>query len=263
MIIHQYLPLKPWMEPRTRRLPGLFPVGLQDWLACDEVYDQQIQLRDRLISEKRDQVYQTGKDTDPHKHPAAIELLACLTKELSAKRGYQYTPPNIKRPDGAMINCTSDDPLIIAARLVQEDLLILEEKNRQHYLTNAVLCFPASWTLAQKIDKPLGAIHEPVTRYTDNITNRVNRIFDHIHPEQPVMRANFLLYDDPALHQPRLENQKKTIDPKAPLYVRVERQTLRRLPKTRAIVFAVHTYLVKEDSLTDQERTTLRAAIQS
>ena len=75
--------------------------------------------------------------------------------------------------------------------------------------------------------------------------------------DRPLGRANFLIYTDPELHQPRGEGIDKPIDPNAPRYIRVERQSFRRLPETHAVVFAIHTYVVAEDSLSDEEHAAL------
>jgi len=42
-----------------------------------------------------------------------------------------------------------------------------------------------------------------------------------------------------------------------PRYIRVERQTFRRLPKTLAVVFAIHTYIVPESALSPEEHAAL------
>ena len=63
------------------------------------------------------------------------------------------------------------------------------------------------------------------------------------------MRANFLVYTDPDLHQPLPEGVAKRFDVSAPRYIRVERQTLRRLPQTKAIVFAIHTFQTPASTL--------------
>ena len=57
------------------------------------------------------------------------------------------------------------DPMGTLGHLVQEDLCLMEKRGEEHVLTAAVLCFPASWRLADKIGRPLEAIHVPVPEY--------------------------------------------------------------------------------------------------
>ena len=102
-----------------------------------------------------------------------------------------------------------DQPLLTLGRLFQEDFCILEQTGPEHALTAAILCFPASWTLSQKLGRPMTEIHIPVESYTPDIARRVQRLFDAIRPDQPLWRANSLIYDDPTLHQPRLEGERR------------------------------------------------------
>jgi hypothetical protein len=80
-------------------------------------------------------------------------------------------------------------------------------------------------------------------------------MFSAIRVEQPLWRANFLLYTDADLHQPRREGDiRGKSDPR---YVRVERQSFRRLPVTGAVVFGIHTYVADINTLTPIERSEL------
>jgi len=146
---------------------------------------------------------------------------------------------------------SEDHPLIDAASHVQEDLCILQKQGHEHVLSAAVMCFPSSWDLREKIGRSIADIHRVVPEFLP-VKSIVERMLSAIRVEQPLGRANFLIYTDPELHQPRREGIPKPIDPRAKRYVRVERQTFRRLPETRAIVFAIHTYIILASGL-DQE----------
>jgi hypothetical protein len=153
-------------------------------------------------------------------------------------------------------------PLRTLGLLVQEDLCLMEKAEGagdEHVLTGAILCFPASWSLQEKLGRPLIGIHRPVPDYETEIARRVQRLFDAIRPEQPLWRMNSLVYRDPSLHQPRREADPR-IDRRGGSFVRAERQTLIRLPKTRAVVFAIHTYVVDIASLTAEELAGLEEA---
>ena len=107
-------------------------------------------------------------------------------------------------------------------------------------LTGAVLCFPSSWTLADKLGKPLLRIHAPVASYDAQMGARVQRMFDAIRPEQPLWRANLLRYTNPALYQPRPEFAPKDKRDDGD-FVRSERQCLLRFAaQPRSGVF--HSY---------------------
>ena len=144
-------------------------------------------------------------------------------------------------------------------RLVQEDLCLMQKIDTEHVLTGAALCFPASWSLDEKLGRPLVGIHRTVKPYEPDLAHRVQRMFDLMRPEQPLWRMNALVYVNPDLHQPGREGAPR-IDRRSGQFVRAERQTLKRLPQTGAILFAIHTYVVRLDTLSEAERQGLETA---
>ncbi len=123
-----------------------------------------------------------------------------------------------------------------------------------HVLSGAVLCFPASWSLAEKMNRPLGLIHAPVAQYDALMARRVQRLLDAIRPGQPLWRANANAQLTGDLFAPMTEaeaRRRKPVPPDAP-YLRSERQCLVRLPRTGAVVFSIHTYMLERASVGDQ-----------
>ncbi len=252
-ICQSSLPVAPWTDALAARLPGLQPVAEGDWLRLDDAYAGQMAYRDHLLKERRDEVVMRAAG------PVAAEtaLLEQVTAAVLALPGYSGVGGGICRPDGVKVDLAADEnPVVTAARLAQEDFLILEQTPDGHVLTSAVLCFPASWTLGQKIGRNMMGIHQPVERYDENIAKRVNRVMDVLQQGKAVWRANVLCYNDPELHQPRLEHERRPFDPAGPVYVRVERQALKRLTPT-ATVFSIHTYLVPIETLTPAQAASL------
>jgi hypothetical protein len=129
------------------------------------------------------------------------------------------------------------------ATLLQEDLCLLEKQGDEHVLTGAVLCFPSNWTLDEKIGRPLMRIHKPIPEYDEGVGKRVQRLFDGVQPGMPIWRANSVVHDAPDLFQPKCEAEVKPYSTNG-RYLRSERQTVLRLPKTRAVLFAIHTSVV-------------------
>ena len=241
-ICQDHLPDAPWMAAHTRRLPGILPVDLSDWIQIDEAYAGQMQRRDELIATRLDEVHQMM----PRALPMAQELLSHV---LTNTRQIKVKGDVATRCDGTQVALNYDAPLQTLARLVQEDFLIHELQGDAHVLVGAVLCFPASWTLAHKFGHSTIDIHAPVEDYDDLVAAKVERLFHAIRPEQPLMRRNALRYADPELFQPNRDGDAGR-EGNAGIYIRSERQTLVRLPKTGAVVFSVHTYLVREENLT-------------
>lgn len=254
-ILQSRLPQAAWMDPRTSRLPGIQPVEGDDWLRIDEAFATQMAERDRLVATRLPEVVAML----PEARAAAEELYALILARLSEVPGYRVGAAEVVRPDGVGVALDPSRPLECLARLVQEDLCLLERHGEEHVLTGAALCFPASWSLDEKLGRPLIGIHRTVRRYDSDVTKRVQRMFDAIRPEQALWRMNALVYVDPKLHQPGREGDPRT-DRRSGQFVRSERQTLKRLPKTGAVLFAIHTYVVRLDSLTAEERAGLETA---
>jgi hypothetical protein len=89
----------------------------------------------------------------------------------------------------------------------------------------------------------------------------VQRLFDVLRPEAPLMRANLALHADCDLFNPRPEADRHVFAPGTARILRVERQVLLRLPVTRAVVFSIHTYVVRPEALTPEQRARLEAAL--
>lgn len=254
-ILQSRLPFAPWMDPRTARLPGVMPVEGDDWLRVDDAFAGQMAERDRLLASAPETVHALLEQG----RPAAEELFDTVLSRLARQPGYRIGTDMAKRPDGVEVPLDRSLPLPTLGRLVQEDLCLMERAGDEHLLTGAVLCFPASWSLAEKIGRPLTGIHGPVPSYDTDIARRVQRMFDAIRVEQPLWRANALVYVDPTLHQPRREADPRT-DRRGGGYVRSERQCFVRLPQSRAVVFTIHTYVVRIETLSRDARVALEQA---
>jgi hypothetical protein len=128
----------------------------------------------------------------------------------------------------------------------------MEKQGDAQVLTAAVLCFPASWTLSQKIGRPLVRIHAPVDSYDAQVAQRVQRLFDGVQPGRPLWRFNRLWYARADLHQPLPEGAtRQKPEPGQQRFFRCEKQAILRLPRTRAVLFSIHTYVVAERDAPD------------
>lgn len=191
------------------------------WLRRDDAYAAQLAEKARLIGWSRDKVTAIL----PEARESVDELCDVVLAELGV--------------DG-----DRSDPWLTLSSLVQEDLCILQKQGDEHRMTAALLCFPAAWTLAEKLGRPLTGIHAPVAPYDDQIALRVQRMFDGVQVGRPMMRANLLRYDRPDLFQPHTETAPRPVGRPDSPYERSERQCVLRLPRTNAVVFSIHTTVV-------------------
>lgn len=230
------------------------PLPLEDWLIRDEVFAEQMALRDELIATRPDDVHALL----PSARPAAEECYDAVLAALRTDPGYRFEADRITRPDGVSIVPDRENPLLTLGRLTQADFCLMEEGPEGHVLTGAILCFPAYWTLAEKIGRALTGIHRPVHEYDETVTLRVQRLFDAIRPERLLWRTNANIHAAPDLFTPKREDApERRVAPEAGKYIRSERQILRRLPRTGVVVFSIHTYMVSIDSLEPEARRTL------
>ena len=238
------------LDPKRRdaaaaRLPGTRPV-IGPWLTRDAAYSTQITEKARLLAERPDDVLAVT----PGAEAACAEALEAVLAGLAQDPGYSREAGQCQTPDGRCV-LLDGDPLRVIAALVQEDVCILERRGDEHVLRAALLCFPASWTLAEKIGHPLIRIHKPVAEYETGLAQRVQRLFDGVQEGRPIWRANLLRYRDPSLYQPRREGDTRPIAGAEGGWWRSERQTVLRLPNTQAVMFAIQTCVVPVDQGAD------------
>ena len=102
----------------------------------------------------------------------------------------------------------------------------------------------------------MGRIHKPMALYDDNVARRVQRLFDGVQVGRPLWRFNQHVEAVPDLFTPITEAEKFG-GPRRPTdrqgqgaFYRSERQTVLRLPESRAVLFAIHTYMLRREDVT-------------
>jgi hypothetical protein len=204
---------------------GTFPVEISNWLLRDAEFDSTVQLKKKLLATRRSEVVGLQPGGDEVAEEAAQLVSAWAGVEL-ASRGI--------------------DALVEASLLVADDLAVLQpikshDGSEQLLLNAAVVCCPSRWMLSEKMGHNMLAIHEPVAKYADHVGAAVDTYFQRLTVEKPVWRSNWIIQDHPALFQPQIPTGPLVKTPDE-LWIRMERQTLRRLPKTGGILFTIRGY---------------------
>ncbi len=231
-----------FQEHKNLLAMGLHSLKPDEWLLPDEKLAEQTALKQTLWSDLDERVYSQL----PESRAAQLEIAQTLGKYLPE----QYPELYAHCPDGLVccFNGTTyqwDDPettLLKASWCVQEDLCLLQPQNGHYRLTAASLCAPSYWRLLEKIGQPLDHIHAPVPGYADKLSQKINRFFQHIKVDRPVWRGNWSVVTSDRLYQPGNEESAPISNPAdipQRCFIRTERQTLRRLPKTGAVVFSI------------------------
>lgn len=218
---------------------GLAPIAVGQWFEGGE--PEPAARKDPLIVAQRDLVWRELEGSRPAQGEVA-EMIAAWLGRSSA-------------PD--------EPPLLAASRLVPDDLCLMERREAGWVLTAASLCAPSFFSAAEAVGKPLAGLHGPVPGFNDRLLPRVARIFDHLPDDQILERRNWTVVNDaepfqpdPAPFRARLPGQSLEAIAES-LHVRRERQTIRRAPSSRAILFTIRIWTERlDDLLADPVRRT-------
>ncbi|MDD3838361.1 MAG: DUF3445 domain-containing protein, partial [Phenylobacterium sp.] len=223
----------PWEEHADFAI-GMAPVDEAGWLEGGEA--DPAARKDPLLAAHPDIVWAET----PASRPTQQEALALVEAAVGRAAG---------RPDLP--------PLLAAARLVPDDLVLMEKQAGEWRLTALSLCAPTFFSAAEVIGQSLKALHGPVTGFETRFLRRVVRIFDGLRPGVILQRRNWTLVNSAEPFAPDaapIRARIGTIAPEAAgdaLHLRVERQSLRRLPQTGAALFTIRVWLTPLAELSD------------
>ena len=234
---------------------GLKPLDPSTWIEVDEHY------RDHLIEKQR--VYATIPDLvfveEEETRAAQREVLEMLVAHLGEHADRLSADDEWRRSLPARLAAArdSDDlPLRTASLLVQEDLILMRRGEAGWRLAAGALCFPSSWSLIEKFGRPMHEIHRPVPGFGPGTRNAdlIARMFDNLKVDRPVERFNWSIQDNDELYHPLSNSERDVRSNERPAKftddnvarqarVRVERQTLRKLPLSGDILFTIRIHL--------------------
>lgn len=147
-----------------------------------------------------------------------------------------------------------------AARGAHEDMCLLAPKEGEdvYRLIGAAVAWPTDWHPADKMGLPLVAMHAPIQGYREQLASGVDHFMAKLKPGRIFGRCNWFVSPT---------SSRRWIDTAPPsetfsavtaenagetLFVRCERQTLRRLPQTGAILFTIGVYVTPLGSLSNE-----------
>jgi dimethylamine monooxygenase subunit A len=235
---------------------GLKPLDIREWIESDHLLGAYLAEKKRLYT---DDWFNVFAAVDGIKD-AQSEVLELLTDYLPKRFPETYRRvgdvmriadlpevklgPGLRRDDGSVL-----EPLAVAGQLVQEDFVIMGRSPEGWRLAAASLCFPSAWKLREKIGKLMHEVHGPVPGFNGGTRNAglIERMFDNLRVEQPVIRWNWTVFGEATLHLPAAENSmtRRFGDGEIAenVFLRLERQTLRKLPRSGEILFTIRTHV--------------------
>lgn len=255
-----YLPFEPapW-----RPQMGLMALKLDDWIEIDDELVGILTHKRRILAARHDDAFAALPATEA----AGAEVLTLLAEHLPRRFPTVYPRMGASIAVAATgeligLGAPGAHPLETAARLVPEDLCLLRPVGDSYVLAAACLCAPSRWRLADKIGRSLADIHAPVPHYDAVLARPVERFFAKLAVDRPVWRLNWTIHDSADLYQPVPPPPRAlgTADFADGVFLRVERQTLRRLLQSGDVLFTIRTYIRALGQVAENKRDALRLA---
>lgn len=241
---------------------GLRPIGEQTWLEPDPHLCAHLAEKERLFARDLEAVFRQEPDTEAAQQEVLDLVLDHLARCQQESHAVSADAVGL-RDCGRQVALSGAPALLTASRIVQEDLVLMRAGPDGYRLAAASLCFPSSWSLAEKFGQSMTGIHDNVPGFNGGrMGQMVARIFDNLKPEQLLERFNWSIYPDGELHHPLPKQIHFHIDDSAlaRLFLRVERQTLRRLPGSGDILFTIKIHHDPLAALNSQENRDALAA---
>jgi hypothetical protein len=247
---------KPYLGGQGGVHIGLKPIEKKRWLEIDDKFQTEISLKKDLLITQREEVLQSTSTSEESQIEMLGEILSYL-KEFHNEK-YEITKDHI------LVKATKDKyelspsnllPIELASLLIQEDLVLMIPKDDDFFLEAASLSSPSHWSLIEKFSKSLMNIHNEVPDYKDKIGQRVDQIFKRLPTDKILERHNWSIYDSPTLFQPIQSKSEVKIKNKSAkdLFLRVERQTIRKLPLSQTVLFTTRVHVDPIVSIIDDD----------
>ena len=232
------LPTFPFVAPRSntafRWRLGVRPLDLDDWIQFGADADHAIAAKALLNERHPDTVFAMLDDVDSESREVATVVTDHL-RHLWPERGCQL--------DEAL------HPLDAAARLVPEDLVMMVERpgpdGPRLVFGGGSVCFPNRWDLRSKLGLTMAEVHAPVAQLNEQLEAPIDHFFQRLRPERSFWRLGWGVLDTDDWYTPLDDSAApRPRDPRPrEMHLRVERETLRRLPQTNCVLFTIRTFV--------------------
>ncbi|PYI10125.1 hypothetical protein BO78DRAFT_383573 [Aspergillus sclerotiicarbonarius CBS 121057] len=174
---------------------------------------------------------------------------------------------------------TGREILTTLGTFVDEDFLVLlpdpsttspsssektpEAESTKYTLEAYTTFYPAGFDTREKLGKRLSTIHDPVPRYKEKLEKSMDRFFARLEVGRVVQRVNWSVTTEGTslfaafggVHDDEGKKEEvmgvEEVDGEM-TRLRCERQTLHRLPKTKALIFTFHTYTYPIQEIKDE-----------
>ncbi|KAL8701026.1 MAG: hypothetical protein Q9201_005128 [Fulgogasparrea decipioides] len=243
---------------------GIAKIPRSEWIKIDQGYLKRINRRKFLLTNEQDFCIGSNRVARPAIEELYIEIMvnqlpkrfptmfsAGRTTFINHVTGAKYSLNVAKLDDQYMLTALAEN--------VEEDFYCMcPDVDGEYRLQAYSSCFPQGLLSSSKMGLSVREIHQPVPGYEQRLGNGVDKHFRRMEPGVFVGRLNWSIQTDgDELFRPLAKN---TGDPDAPgsaahaaiqreiidydkTYFRCEHHTLTCLPRTKAVMFCVRSYL--------------------
>jgi hypothetical protein len=235
-----------------------------DLIEVDNHYAKEIAMKREILANDHRYYYRSTPDT----LPAQWDVLKIVLDDMSrsnpaafklTKNNNEWRWQNLLTQEDITFEYGNEkalphEPLDWVGRQVQEDLVILGSDSNASLIAGQ-LCFANGFSLDDKYGLPFLTIHAPAPKMIGPTMDAAYKLIERLPVNRPIWRAswNFKISDELDLTSRHNARYKKEMDVVSPtldsdnigdkLFIRIERQTLTRLPATNCILFGIHTYI--------------------
>lgn len=257
------------MEPHTSGRPG-------------SVFEHTFDVDEHYVAEMRDRAMVLADDplrcqSLPHMTLAGWDLLELIMESKARDYPHWFTLHKdgdkwhwINKPLGIDQRFTFLDestlpcgPMEYIARQTQGDVTLQDQRDENLWIEAGMVTSQADWSLDFDIGMSFHQWHAPVPlAHEMGVFDRALKFLLALQHGAPVRRFNWTMTVDPLLdtspeNYPKWGPDKTTMTPEtigARQHLRVELQTLFRLPRSNAIAFPIRCYLISFEDLVTQPK---------
>jgi hypothetical protein len=216
------------------------------WLEIDNAYAARVKERQDLFQKYGSMVL----DYLPGSELVCKELMEMCLQFYCARYPMHFSLSADKKVfHNGLLNTSTEikrfHPLHVLLNNVPEDFAIVlrNEKDGMYYFRAGVICSSIGWNVGTKIGMQLEEIHKPIPDYKEKMSFSMDRFFTKLNANAPIQRGSWGLEIGTPLFMPPGDPHEKLREQQSPdlkiedCNLRVDWQTLRRLPLSGGVVF--------------------------
>jgi hypothetical protein len=236
---------------------GLDPVRNSEWIQFSPRHADNMREKRGRLSTQSDRYYRTLPESLPAQRELRDRVIAHLATDHTDR--YALAGSTLTSHHESLAWHLDDphvEPLRQLSDIIEEDFMLLQELNGVLRITASSNAYSSSGRLVAAVGQTVHWAHIPVPALSDKLGGRIDRVLSSVHQNTPCERFNWQVTPMETLffpHDPHRANADAMHaardalcrDPASAgerLFIRVERQTLSRLPASGAVAFSLHTY---------------------